>query len=167
MGDGDGRMFSISYVFYLPGSNLWFCCFSIENKKKKYWEFFSWMCVPLRSRLLFIVRWLFLTRPGISLTYMTLIFPHGSTCRLYTGCFCHTWGDFSSHPLKIANLLLNHHHIQQGSLVQKGPSIPLSVSSLPSSLPGTWRDRKLPSKPASAHAGYLRKSSTQVLRPVI
>lgn len=36
-----------------------------------------------------------------------------------------------------------------------------------SSLPATWQDGKLPSKPVSAHANYLRKSSTQVLYPVI
>lgn len=35
-----------------------------------------------------------------------------------------------------------------------------------SCLPGIWQDRKLPSV-VSAHANYLRKSSTQVLYPVI
>lgn len=156
----DKRMFFISSVFYLHGSNLWFCCFSTENKKASsffLFLFFSWKTVSLRSRFLFLLG------SGISLAYLTTFSSMEAPGETVHGQFSASHcGDFFPHPLRVTSLLwaiVTGSREQQA--VQEGPQALFSISS-PFSLPGTWQGRKVHRTPVSAPANYLR-SSTWVL----
>lgn len=162
----------VTSAFYLPGCSLWFCCFSIENLKTGGVLFFffppSDECF-MKSRWLLRTVLLFLFGSGISLAYLPLhFFPPVETPEETAHCFlpATVCGDFSPHFLRISRLLLSHCHMQQGAVQFKKDHGHCLGPPLASCLPGIWQDRKLPSV-VSAHANYLRKSSTQVLYPAI
>lgn len=124
----DKRMFFISSVFYLHGSNLWFCCFSTENKKASsffLFSFFSWKTVSLRSRFLFLLG------SGIYLAYLTTFSSMEAPGETVHGQFSASHcGDFFPHPLRVTSLLwaiVTGSREQQA--VQEGPQALFSISS--------------------------------------
>lgn len=106
-------------LFYLHGSNLWFCCFSIERGEKKLVVtfFFPWITVSVRSRLLFRIILLFLLSSGVSLAYLTAFFlsveaPEETVHWQFSADNC---GGSSSVSFEDDQCALRPCHVQQGA----------------------------------------------------
>lgn len=150
-----------------------FVVFPFKIKGKKTGSFFSQMTVSLRSRLLLRITLLFLLGSGISLAYWTLLFffffpvetPEETVHWLFSVNNCLWWflspsfEDFQSaaEPLSCA---------AGSSVVRKVHGL-CSVSPPCVLLARDLTRWETAQQTSVCHANYLRKSSTQVLYPVI
>lgn len=134
-----------------PWLQLVVLCFSIKIKELAVFPL-PWMCVSLKSRLLFRIMLLFLIGPCIPLAFFTPLScycPHHKEApNWYTGCFVPA-------PMVIFlsilwGLLVCFWAIVISSKEHLGSRSTIDVAQypFPFSLPGTWGDRKLTSKPS-------------------
>lgn len=123
-------MFSILSVFYLHDSNLWFCRFSTEEKKKSWYFFFpQWVFHWGVGYYLELCYCFSLVQEFLWHICLYFYFPCGST-----------WGDstlavfykqlwwFFSLSFEDYQSLLSHCHMQQGAVWFKKDHVHSSVS---------------------------------------
>lgn len=167
-------MFSISSRFYLHGSCLWFCCFSIGGggEKKNNQQivlFLGWVFNWRVAHYLELRECFFWVQEFLWLIWLYFFPPVEAPEETLYGLFSANnclWWFFSSSFKDYQSASEPLSYAARSRLVPERPWTLLSIYPRPPlptchGLDKTW---KCPRKAVSAHANYLRKVSTHVLQ---